>query len=134
FPVSFGGWVALYYPEPVEVKETRPDGPQAREPKYAKVIAWKLGETGTAAEAFDLTDEGKPVMQKGEAEVVSTLAGVHEVFELEKLNFDMKDHPLHKGGSEEQETSKKAPSVRATGLGKSHGFALDAPTNKAYVA
>ncbi len=81
FPISFGGWVALYYPEPVEVKETHPDGPQAKEPKYAKVIAWKLGETGAAEDTFDLTDEGRPFLQRGEAEVVSTLAGVHEVFE-----------------------------------------------------
>ncbi|MFI9047263.1 hypothetical protein [Streptomyces sp. NPDC053427] len=134
FPISFGGWVALHYPEPVEVKETRPSGPQAQEPKYSKVIAWKLGETGTATETFDLTDEGKPFMQKGEAEVVSTLAGVHEVFELEKLHFDMKDHPLHKDGGEERERPKRAPSVRASGLGSSYGLALDEPNNKAYVA
>src|SRR5699024_1362543 len=54
YPVSFGGWVALYYPEPVEVKEVRPVGPQPQEPKYSTVLAWKLGETGTEAEAFDL--------------------------------------------------------------------------------
>ncbi|ARF53278.1 YncE family protein [Streptomyces gilvosporeus] len=133
FPVSFGGWVALYYPEPVEVKETRPDGPQAREPKYAKVIAWKLGETGTAAEAFDLTDEGKPFMQKGEAEVVSTLAGVHEVFELEKLEFDIKRHPLHKGDGKEQESPRKTPVELATGFGTADGLALDLVNQKAYV-
>ncbi|GAA1928020.1 YncE family protein [Streptantibioticus ferralitis] len=133
FPVSFGGWVALYYPEPVEVKETRPDGPQAQEPKYSQVIAWKLGETGTAAETFDLTDEGKPFMQKGEAEVVSTLAGVHEVFELEKLNFDMKNHPLYKGGGEEQKSSKKAPFELAAGFGTADGLALDLVNQKAYV-
>jgi hypothetical protein len=132
FPISFGGWVALYYPEPVEVKETRPDGPQTKEPKYSKVIAWKLGETGTATDTFDLTDKGKPFMQKGEAEVVSTLAGVHEVFELESLNFDLKDHPLYKGG-EEQESSKEAPVERATGLGTADGLALDLVNQKAYV-
>ncbi|WP_267244290.1 hypothetical protein [Streptomyces sp. PR69] len=134
YPISFGGWVALYYPEPVEVKETLPSGPQAKEPKYSRVLAWKLGETGTAAEAFDLTDEGKPFLQKGEAEVVSTLAGVHEIFELEKLNFDVEKHPLHKGKGKEQERPKKAPSVRASGLGSSYGLALDEPNNKAYVA
>jgi DNA-binding beta-propeller fold protein YncE len=122
----------LHYPEPVEVKETRPDGPQAKEPKYSKVIAWKLGETGTATDTFDLTDKGKPFMQKGEAEVVSTLAGVHEVFELENLNFDLKDHPLYKGG-EEQESSKEAPVERATGLGTADGLALDLVNQKAYV-
>ncbi|MER7469028.1 hypothetical protein [Streptomyces sp. NPDC097981] len=134
FPVSFGGWVALHYPEPVEVKETRPDGPQAKEPKYSNVIAWKLGETGTAAEAFDLTDQGKPFMQKGEAEVVSTLAGVHEVFELEKLNFDMKDHPLHKGDGKEQEIPRKAPVELAKELGTPDGLALDLKKQKAYIA
>ncbi|OIJ97488.1 gluconolaconase [Streptomyces sp. MUSC 14] len=134
YPISFGGWVALYYPEPVEVKETRPSGPQAMEPKYSRVLAWKLGETGTVAEAFDLTDEGKPFLQKGEAEVVSTLAGVHEIFELENLNFDLEQHPLHKGKGKEQERPKEAPSVRATGLGRSYGLALDEPNNKAYVA
>jgi hypothetical protein len=132
FPISFGGWVALYYPEPVEVKETRPDGPQTKEPKYSKVIAWKLGETGTATDTFDLTDNGKPFMQKGEAEVVSTLAGVHEVFELEKLNFDLKDHPLYKGGGE-QESSKKALREVATELGGAEGLALDLGNQMAYV-
>ncbi|MFD5735023.1 YncE family protein [Streptomyces sioyaensis] len=133
FPISFGGWVALYYPEPVEVKETSPEGPQAKEPKYSKVIAWKLGETGTATETFDLTDKGKPYMQKGEAEVVSTLAGVHEVFELEKLEFDKKKHPLYQAGGEEQESSKKAPVELATGLGTADGLALDLVNQKAYV-
>ncbi|MEV0256022.1 hypothetical protein AB0H82_17395 [Streptomyces sp. NPDC050732] len=131
FPVSFGGWVALYYPEPVEVKETRPQGPQAREPKYAQVIAWKLGETGAPAETFDLTDEGKPFLQKGEAEVVSTLAGVHEVFELESLAFDLKDHPLHKG--EARESPKQAPVELATGFGTADGLALDLANQKAYI-
>ncbi|MFD9207697.1 hypothetical protein ACFVZM_15660 [Streptomyces sioyaensis] len=133
FPISFGGWVALYYPEPVEVKETSPEGPQAKEPKYSKVIAWKLGETGTATETFDLNDKGKPFRQKGEAEVVSTLAGVHEVFELEKLEFDKKRHPLYKAGGEEQESSKKAPVELATGLGTADGLALDLVNQKAYV-
>ncbi|MEV5508661.1 YncE family protein [Streptomyces orinoci] len=133
YPVSFGGWVALYYPEPVEVKEIRPDGPQAQKPKYSRVIAWKLGETGTTAEAFDLTDEGRPFLQRGEAEVVSTLAGVHEVFELETLNFDKKDHPLHKADSTEQESPRKAPVELATGLGTADGLALDLANRKAYV-
>ncbi|MFF4503603.1 YncE family protein [Streptomyces sp. NPDC001401] len=133
YPISFGGWVALYYPEPVEVKETRPDGPQAREPKYSRVIAWKLGETGTATETFDLTDEGKPFMQKGEAEVVSTLAGVHEVFELETLVFDKKNHPLHKGGSGEQKIPREAPVELTTGLGTADGLALDLMNQKAYI-
>ncbi|MFI6574816.1 YncE family protein [Nocardiopsis sp. NPDC050513] len=133
YPISFGGWVALYFPEPVEVKETRPNGPQAQEPEYSTVIAWKLGETGAPTEAFDLTDEGKPFMQKGEAEVVSTLAGVHEIFELEKLHFDEKYHPLHKGGGEAEESPKEAPVELATGLGTADGLALDLVNQKAYV-
>ncbi|MER6350073.1 YncE family protein [Streptomyces sp. NPDC001595] len=133
FPISFGGWVALYYPEPVEVKETRPQGPQAQEPAYSKVLAWKLGETGTATEAFDLSDQGRPFTQKGEAEVVSTLAGVHEVFELEKLNFDLKDHPLHKPGRDEPVRPKPSPVSLATGLGTADGLTLDLENQKAYV-
>ncbi|MFF1374910.1 hypothetical protein [Streptomyces sp. NPDC058308] len=133
FPVSFGGWVALSYPEPVEVKETRPNGPQAQEPTYSEVLAWKLGETGTAAEAFDLTGEGKPFQQRGEAEVVSTLAGVHEVFELEGLHHEFKNHPLHKGGSEGQQSTKREPDVLATGLGTADGLALDPAGQRAYV-
>ncbi len=132
FPISFGGWVALHYPEPVEVKETRPTGPQAAEPKYSKVIAWKLGETGTATESFDLTDEGKPFMQRGEAELVSTLAGVHEIFDLEKLEFAKERHPLHKSG-ESQEVPKRAPVELATGMGTADGLALDLRNQKAYV-
>lgn len=133
FPVSFGGWVALYYPEPVEVKEVRPSGPQAQDPTYSRVLAWKLGETGTAAEAFDLTDEGRPFLQKGEAEVVSTLAGVHEVFELETLEFDLRHHPLHKDGSEEPKRPKVTSAEVATGLGTADGLALDLAGQKAYV-
>jgi DNA-binding beta-propeller fold protein YncE len=131
FPISFGGWVALYYPEPVEVKEIPPSGPQAKEPKYSSVLAWKLGETGTVAEAFDLTDEGRPFLQKGEAEFVSTLAGVHEVFELEQLPFDQQYHPLHKGT--EKDRPKEAPVELATGLGTADGLALDLANRKAYV-
>lgn len=133
YPISFGGWVALFYPEPVEVKETRPAGPQAEDPKHSRVIAWKLGETGTDGKSFDLTDEDRPFMQKGEAEVVSTLAGVHEVFELENLHFNMKDHPLHKSGSEEPESPKAAQIQLASGLGTADGLALDPVNQKAYV-
>ncbi|MFI7322225.1 YncE family protein [Streptomyces venezuelae] len=133
FPISFGGWVALYYPEPVAVKETRPDGPQAKEPAYAKVIAWRLGETGGAQDTFDLTDEGRPFLQRGEAELVSTLAGVHEVFELEKLEFDSKLHPLHKTGGAARESPRKPPVALVEGLGTADGLALDRANRKAYV-
>ncbi|MGW6533969.1 YncE family protein [Streptomyces venezuelae] len=133
FPISFGGWVALYYPEPVEVKETQPEGPQTKEPACAKVIAWKLGETGGGEDTFDLTDEGRPFLQRGEAEVVSTLAGVHEVFELEKLEFDNKMHPLHKTGGAQQASSPKPPVTLVDGLGTADGLALDRANRKAYV-
>ncbi|MFE6410866.1 SMP-30/gluconolactonase/LRE family protein [Streptomyces sp. NPDC057837] len=133
FPISFGGWVALYYPEPVEVKETPPDGPQPKEPAYAEVIAWKLGETGPAQESFGLNDEGRPFRQRGEAEVVSTLAGIHEVFELEKLEFDSKSHPLHKGGGAQHTSPRRPPVTLADQLGTADGLALDLANQKAYV-
>ncbi|WP_049569879.1 YncE family protein [Nocardiopsis sp. SBT366] len=131
FPITFGGWVALYYPEPVEVREVRPDGPQARNPKHSRVLAWKLGETGTDQDAFDLTDDGRPFMQRGEAELVSTLAGEHEVFELENLVFEERRHPLHKDDG--VEIPKRAPDEIATGLGRAEGLALDTANRRAYV-
>ncbi len=133
FPISFGGWVALYYPEPVEVKEVEPNGPQAKEPEYSRVLAWKLGESGSEKEAFDLTDDGKPFMQKGEAEVVSTLAGEHEVFELENLEFKEEHHPLHKEDATEPVAPRPAPVEISTGLGRAEGLALDLENRKAYV-
>ncbi|GAB3477948.1 YncE family protein [Nocardiopsis coralliicola] len=132
FPISFGGWVALYYPEPVEVKETRPNGPQEAEPEYSAVLAWKLGESG-GNDSFDLTDEGRPFLQRGEAELVSTLAGEHQVFELEKLHFDEKDHPLHKP-DEQPEPLRPAPEEVASGFGRAEGLAVDAAAQKAYIA
>ncbi|WP_338042037.1 YncE family protein [Nocardiopsis prasina] len=133
FPITFGGWVALYYPEPVEVKEARPAGPQSSNPRYSRVLAWKLNETGQEKEAFDLTDDGKPFMQRGEAEVVSTLAGEHEVFELENLVFEEKHHPLHKVDLARPEVPKATPDEVATGLGRAEGLALDPDGRKAYV-
>ncbi|WP_040702243.1 NHL repeat-containing protein [Nocardiopsis ganjiahuensis] len=133
YPVSFGGGVAVYYPEPVEVKRARPEGPPPKEPEYSQVIPWELGESGAAGKTFDLNDEGRPFLQKGEAELVSTLAGVHEVFELEKLHFEMKDHPLHKDGGEEARNPKEAPVQVRTGLGTADGLALDPVAQKAYV-
>ncbi|WP_039831544.1 NHL repeat-containing protein [Nocardiopsis valliformis] len=132
YPVSFGGGVALYYPEPVEVGKTRPDGPAPKEPEYSQVVPWELGESGAAGKAFDLNDEDRPFMQKGEAELVSTLAGVHEVFELEKLHFKLEDHPLHGEGAERRTPKAAADEVR-TGLGTADGLALDPVAQKAYV-
>ncbi|MCX5377588.1 gluconolaconase [Streptomyces sp. NBC_00091] len=91
FPVTFGGWVALYYPEPVAVKETPP---QAAEPKYSRVIAWKLGEASFDAGRFDLADEGKRFLQKGTAEIVAVRTGEHRVFQPEVLDYASQKQPL----------------------------------------
>ncbi|MFE1169507.1 YncE family protein [Nocardiopsis sp. NPDC058789] len=133
FPITFGGWVALYYPEPVEVKEVRPAGPQSTNPRYSNVLAWRINETGKETEAFDLTDDGRPFMQRGEAEVVSTLAGEHEVFELENLVFEEKHHPLHQVDLARPEAPKATPDEVATGLGRAEGLALDPDGRRAYV-
>ena len=131
YPVSFGGWVALYYPEPVEVKEVRPVGPQSQEPKYSTVLAWKLGETGTEAEAFDLTDEGN----------LSCKRGSRGGFNPRRCSRGLRtrrtplrrSNTLHKVGLHERESSRKAPVELATGLGWADGLALDLPSHKAYV-
>ncbi|KOU39632.1 gluconolaconase [Streptomyces sp. WM6378] len=91
FPVTFGGWVALYYPEPVAVKETPP---QAAEPKYSKVIVWKLGERDVDSSRFDLADEGKRFMQKGTAEIVAVRTGEHRVFQPEVLDYENQKQSL----------------------------------------
>lgn len=91
FPVTFGGWVALYYPEPVAIKETPP---QAADPKYSRVIAWKLGEASLNSGHFDLADEGKRFMQKGTAEIVAVRTGEHRVFQPEVLDYQNQKQPL----------------------------------------
>ncbi|MBT2407531.1 MULTISPECIES: gluconolaconase [unclassified Streptomyces] len=91
FPVTFGGWVALYYPDPVEVKETAKQG---AEPRYSKVIAWKLGEAALDSSHFDVADEGKRFMQKGTAETVAVRAGEHRVFQPEVLDYQTQKQPL----------------------------------------
>jgi hypothetical protein len=90
-PITFGGWVALYYPEPVEVKETPP---QAKDPRYSKVIAWKLGDATEDSSRFDLADEGRRVMQKGQAEIVAVRVGEHRVFQPEVLDYQNQKQPL----------------------------------------
>lgn len=91
YPVTFGGWVALYYPVPVEVKETARQG---AEPKYSRVLAWKLGEAALDPSRFDLADEGKRFMQKGAAEIVAVRAGEHRVFQPEVLDYKNQKQPL----------------------------------------
>ncbi|MFF9897652.1 gluconolaconase [Streptomyces longispororuber] len=107
-PITFGGLVALHYEEPVEFDsivgiagaenaETRkraqthdPHGNTQPE-KYYHVVA-------RAVDILELIKDGKQYFtQKGEAEIVSVLAGEAEVFELEKLE-------LHDGV-----TGKEAP-------------------------
>ncbi|MQS11060.1 gluconolaconase [Streptomyces kaniharaensis] len=93
FPVTFGGYVALYYPEPVAVKETPP---QAGDPQYSRVIAWKLGEFADNAGNFDMADPGRRFMQKGIAEVVAVRVGEHRVFQPEELDYANQKQPYYK--------------------------------------
>ncbi|EST20745.1 hypothetical protein [Streptomyces roseochromogenus] len=91
FPVTFGGWVALYYPEPVAVQSSPP---QAKDPKYSRVIAWPLGELADNSNNFDMADEGKRFMQKGTAEVVAVRVGEHRVFQPEEIDYKNQKKPL----------------------------------------
>ncbi|MQS11062.1 gluconolaconase [Streptomyces kaniharaensis] len=93
FPVTFGGYVALYYPEPVAVKETPP---QAGDSQYSRVIAWKLGEFADNAGNFDMADPGRRFMQKGIAEVVAVRVGEHRVFQPEELDYANQKQPYYK--------------------------------------
>ncbi|MFE7659492.1 gluconolaconase [Streptomyces celluloflavus] len=92
-PVTFGGWVALYYPQPVAVQWTPP---QASDPQYSQVIAWPLGEIADASSNFDMSDKGKRFMLKGIAETVAVRAGEHRVFQPEQIDYSQKQ-PLYKG-------------------------------------
>ncbi|AOR31564.1 gluconolaconase [Streptomyces fodineus] len=91
FPVTFGGWVALYYPRPVAV---RWNPPQAKDPQYSQVLAWPLGEFADSADNFDMADEGKRFMQKGTAEVVAVRVGEHRVFQPEEIDYTNQKKPL----------------------------------------
>lgn len=94
-PITFGGWVALYYGQPVKIQEGAPrDKGQGKDAEYSHVIAWKLGEHSKDNSNFDLADEGKRFMQKGIAEMVAVRAGEHRVFQPEKLDLpESKDRP-----------------------------------------
>ncbi|ELS55377.1 hypothetical protein [Streptomyces viridochromogenes] len=83
-PITFGGWVALYYPQPVHVKDQ----------EYSQVIAWKIGDAVTDSSLFDLADEGKRFIQKGEAEIVAVRTGEHRVFQPEVLDYQNQKQPL----------------------------------------
>lgn len=108
-PIVFGGYVALYYPEPVAFASITPaDGmglwdrtrvqtrdPNAtKSPEYTDIIVHPIDILG-------LIKNGEKFTQVGMAEVVSVLAGEHEVFELEHLQhgsryLDGVDAPLFK--------------------------------------
>lgn len=97
-PVVFNGYVALYYPEPVDFTripdvgaygalvamngairtqmQNRDLHAQYVTPSYAQVVAFPIDVLG-------LVTDGEQFAQKGVAEVVSVLAGEHEVFEVE---------------------------------------------------
>lgn len=95
-PIVFGGYVALYYPEPVEFNsvpaatgmdlaertrvQTRDPRMKTTPPQYTQTIVHPIDILG-------LTEDGENYTQKGAAEVVSVLAGEHEVFELENLQY-----------------------------------------------
>ncbi|MER8225085.1 hypothetical protein ABTZ58_31835 [Streptomyces sp. NPDC094143] len=107
-PVTCGGWIALYYPEPAPVQWTPP---QAATPRHAKVIAWPLGEIAQAGNYFDMADENRHFLQKGVAEVVAVRVGEHRVFQPEKIDY-----------------------VVATGLGVCEGLALDGAGDRILVS
>lgn len=110
-PITFGGVVALYYDEPVgfnsieniddeEDDETRKraqtqdQSGKTKPEEYYQIFA-------RAVDVLDLIEDGKKYFtQKGEAEIVSVLAGEAEVFELEKLHLsdsieDNKETPFY---------------------------------------
>lgn len=93
-PITFGGYIALYYDEPVELAsnetadkerrrkvQTRDGSGQTEPDKYTQVLAQDI-------DVLNLTNGKKYFSQKGEAEIVSTLAGDIEVFELEALTLN----------------------------------------------
>lgn len=106
-PIIFGGYVALYYPEPVKFgsqdyayksidsvktwKKVQTADPTGNtEPlEYVQVIVFDIRILG-------IVKYGEAYAQKGWAEVVSTLAGEHEVFEPEALTVSGRN----KGDSE----------------------------------
>lgn len=110
-PITFGRFVALYYDEPVEYAsiqniegeedaetrkraQTRDQSGSTEPEKYCQVVA-------RAVDVLELIKDGKKYFtQKGEAEIVSVLAGEAEIFELEKLELsdgiEKKEAPFYK--------------------------------------
>lgn len=100
-PIVFGGYVALYYPEPVEFASVRPVTGMDRAERTRVQTGDPRGRTEapefvhTVVHPIDilgLIEDGENFTQKGAAEVVSTLAGEHEVFELENLQHGSRYH------------------------------------------
>ncbi|WP_280276828.1 hypothetical protein [Nocardia wallacei] len=93
-PITFGGYIALYYDEPVEFgsltskdraarrkAQTRDDSGRTEPEQYYQIIAHDI-------DVLELIEDGREYLsQKGEAEIVSTFAGEMEVFELESLTL-----------------------------------------------
>lgn len=95
-PITVGGYVALYYPEPVDFHTILNWGgvdmaernrilsgdPSSRTnaPRYVQVVVFPISVIG-------LIPDHENYIQKGWAEVVSTLVGEHEVFEHETLTL-----------------------------------------------
>ncbi|MEU5127113.1 gluconolaconase [Streptomyces mobaraensis] len=68
-PVTFGGLVALYYEQPVQVR----CAPPQTQNEYCQVIAWPLGEVADGKDNFDMSDPGRRFLQKGLAEIVAAV-------------------------------------------------------------
>jgi hypothetical protein len=93
-PITFGGYIAMYYDEPVELATIFADNTGAREKAQARHEGGQV-ETGKHSQiiaqevdVLELTDGKEYVSQRGEAEIVATLAGDIEVFELESLTLN----------------------------------------------
>ncbi|GHE96649.1 hypothetical protein GCM10018772_20980 [Streptomyces fumanus] len=111
-PITFGGFVALYYDKPVEYSsiqavsgvedsrtrcraQTQDRSGKTPPEEYCQVVA-------RAVDLLELIEDGKKYLtQKGEAEIVSVLAGEAEVFELENLElsdgYEKQEAPFYKG-------------------------------------
>ena len=97
-PITFGGVVALHYAEPVEYSsiqnipgaeddDTRKRA-QTRDQRGETKLDYYYCVVARAVDVLELIEDGKDYFsQKGEAEIVSVLAGEAEVFELEKLTL-----------------------------------------------
>ncbi|WP_414167557.1 gluconolaconase [Streptoverticillium reticulum] len=103
-PVTFGGWVAVHYPVPVQVPPppaptwtpppTQP-GPQPTPPNYAQVIAWPLAEIANNTNSFDMADGNRKAMLLGTAETNIVTEGEHRLCQPETINTDGQKEPYY---------------------------------------